>query len=117
MKRYYWSAKLVSKGPDIGVMTLFGPPLVEEDGRMVELDRSPRWQAIVRTEKFGRAILMGNEVPIEVDGVILRNIEKISQSDYEFLVSHAGWATQHSPTSPDASPTKAINWNKSKVPF
>lgn len=100
---------MVKDGPDIGVMTLFGPPLVEEDGRMVELDRSPRWQAIVRTEKFGRAVLMGDSVPIDVDGVSLRNCEKISQADYEFLVSHAAWATQHKPSAPDAQPRTPIS--------
>lgn len=112
-QRHYWSAKLVAKGPDIGVMTFFDGPLV--DGEV--LDRSPRWQAKVRTEDFGRMILMGDEVPIEIEGLMLRNIQKITEAEYRFLIGHSQWAVQHSPTSPDATPTKAINWNKSKVPF
>jgi len=112
-KRYYWRAKLGKDRPFIPVMTFFAGPWVDGE----EQDRSPRWQALVRLETSGRAILMGDEVPIEVDGVSLRNIEKISEADYRYMVAHADYATKHAPHLPDASPKQAISWNRTKPVF
>lgn len=106
-ERFYWKAKLGKDTPWIGVMTWFGPPLVDGE----ELDRSPRWQALVRTETSGRAILFGDNCPIEVDGknMTLRNLERISEADYRYLVKHAEWATKHAPHMPDAAPRTKID--------
>lgn len=111
-KAHYWTAKLVKDGPDIGVMTFFDGPLV--DGEI--LDRSCRWQAKVRTETTGRVILMGDQVPIEVEGVFLRNIKPTSRTNYEYLVSHADYSTNHAPHNVDATPTEAVDFMKIK-PF
>lgn len=107
-ERFYWQGRMVSKGPLIGVATWFGPPLVEGE----ELDRSPRWQALVRTETTARAILLGDSVPIEVEGIFLRNVERTTKSNYDYLISHAAFSTSHAPHNPDASPTEAIDFNK-----
>lgn len=107
-ERVFWSARLASKAPPVGVMTWFGPPLVDGE----ELDRSPRWQALVRTEKTGRAILMGDEVPIEVEGVMLRNVEKITKAAYLLLVNHAAWSTEYKPSNPDAAPNSPVDVTK-----
>jgi hypothetical protein len=111
--RHYWSAKLVKNGPPVGVQTWFGPPWVDGE----ELDRSPRWQALVRTETTARAILMGDEIPIEVDGVGLRNVEKITKALYDYLVSHASWSTEHKPSEPDAAPRSAVDVTKMEPLF
>lgn len=112
MIEHFWQARLVTDGPFIGVRTFFGPPLIDGE----HLDRSPRWQAVVRDETTGRRILLGDECPIEVDGVFLRNIEKIKEADYRFLISHANYATTHRPDMPDANPHKPVDWMKLK-PF
>lgn len=106
-ERFYWRARLVQGGPWIGVMTWFGPPLIDGE----ELERSPRWQALVRTEKSGRAVLFGDNCPIEVDGkdMTLRNLERIDEAEYQYLVKHAEWATQHAPHMPDAAPRTKID--------
>lgn len=111
--RFWWRARLIAKGPYIGVLTMLAPPLV--DGEW--LDRSPRWQAVVRLETTGRAILLGDRVPIEVDGVFLRNVEEIAEADYLYLIRHAEYATNHAPHMPDAAPTTAIDWNQRKAIF
>lgn len=105
-ERHYWRAKLVKGAPFIGVVTWYGAPVVDGE----ELDRSPRWQALVRNETTSRAILMGDEIPIEVDGTFLRSIEKIDEAAYRYLIVHSAYATQRAPHMPDASPQKSINW-------
>lgn len=104
-QKFYWRAKLGKDTPWICVMTWFGPPLVDGE----ELDRSPRWQAKVRTEQTSRAILMGGEIPIEVDGVNLRNLEKITLANYLYLRDHSAWAEAHAPHMPDANPKRKID--------
>lgn len=101
----FWRARLISKGPWIGVKTLLAGPIIDGE----EQDRSPRWQAIVRLETTGRAILFGEPCPIEIDGMTLRSIERIEESEYQFLVGHADWAVKHAPHMPDATPKKAAN--------
>lgn len=105
IERHFYRARLVKGGPFIGVMAFLGGPLVDGE----ELDRSPRWQALVRTEKNGRVILMGDAVPIDIEGVMLRNLEAIPESEYRFLVAHAEWATAAAPHHPDAAPRVAID--------
>lgn len=101
---HFWRAKLVKDGPWIGVKTWLGPPLVEGE----ELDRSPRFQALVRNETTGRAILYGEPCPIEVDGIGLRSVERITEAEYRYLVDHSQWATAYRPDLPDAAPRVRI---------
>ncbi len=104
-ERYYWRARLIKDGPWIPVATFFDGPLV--DGEI--LDRSPRWQARIRLEESGRAILMGDSIPIEVDSIGLRNVEGITEQEYLFMRDHADYATKFRPDLPDASPKKKID--------
>lgn len=113
MTIYYWSARLVAKGPYIGVMSWHGAPVVDGE----ELDRSHRWQCLVRNETTSRAILMGEPCPVEVDGIFLRNIEKITKPQYQYLIEHSEFSTSHAPANPDASPTEPIDFMKLKPPF
>ncbi len=103
---HYWQAKLVTGGPYVGIRTWLGGPLVDGE----ELDRSPRWQALVRSETTGRAILQGEPCPVEIEGLLLRNIEPISETDYRTLVAHAEWSTAYAPQNPDASPREPVNF-------
>lgn len=111
-ERHYWKAKLAKGAPYIGVMTYFGLPIIDGE----EHDRHARWSAMVRNETSSRMILMGDNLPIEVDGVFLRSIESVTEEEYLFLVKHAAYATKHAPHMPDAAPTQAIDWNKSRLP-
>lgn len=109
----FWRCRLVKAGPYVGVMTWHGPPLVDGE----ELDRSARHQALVGTETTGRAILMGDHLPIEVDGIGLRNIERIKEHEYRFLVATSDWATAHAPDRPQAQPRKPVDYNTLKPRF
>lgn len=108
----FFTARMVKGGPLVGVATFFAPPLV--DGEW--LDRSPRFQCLIRNETTARVILMGNQVPVEVDGAFIRNVEPTTKANYEYLVSHSSYSTSHAPENPDATPTEAIDFNKF-VPF
>jgi len=113
MVEHFWKAKLIRGGPFVGVKTFHGPPLV--DGEF--LDRSHRWQAIVRLETSARMILMGDETPIEVEGKHLRGIERIDEAAYRHLIEHADWATKYRPDLPDANPETPVDWAKTTLPF
>ena len=110
---HYWTARYGKGTPLIGVRTFWGPPYVEWEF----LDRSPRWQAVLRSETTGRAIIMGEPCPIEIDGAYIRNIEPTTKANYDYLVAHADFSTAHAPANADASPTEAIDFNKMRVPF
>lgn len=112
-KRHYFRARMAKDGVFVPVMTFFGPPYV--DGQ--ELDRAPRWQALVNAEPTARAILMGDQLPIEVDGVTLRNLEPIKEHEYRFMVADAAHARDYRPDDPKASPRKAIDFNTLKPRF
>ena len=120
IERHFWKARLVKGGVYIPVMVVYGPPLAIEDGEEVWADRSWRWQALVRLETTARAILtLGEEMaPVEVDGnVRLRNLARITEADYRYMIAHCRWATEHAPDSPDASPTTPVDWNRMKAAF
>ena len=110
---WFFRARLVKMGPYIGVMTFLAPPLI--DGEW--LDRSPRFQALVRNETTARAILMGDLLPIEVDQIHLRNIERIDEEPYRYLITHSTYATAHAPHMADAAPQEAVDFMKLKTPF
>lgn len=84
----FYRARLVKGGPYVGVKVWHGQPLV--GGEL--LDRSPRWQCLVGAEDEARAVLMGDALPIEVDGVTLRNLEPIGPADHAYYVAHGRWA-------------------------
>lgn len=104
-ERFYWKARLAKGTPYIPIVTWFGPPYIGGE----ELDRSPRFQALVRNETTARAILFGDMTPIEVEGIQLRNLEKIDEAEWRFLTDHAKWATARAPHLPDASPRTPID--------
>lgn len=110
--RHYYRARLVGGGPYVGVMVWHGLPLVDGD----ELDRSPRWQALISTATTARAVLMGEHLPVEIDGATLRNLEPIPEHTYRFMVADAEHASDWRPDDPKASPKKAVDFNK-LLPF
>lgn len=110
---WFWRAKLVEKGPYVGVMTWHGPPYINGE----EIDRSPRYQALISNETSGRIVLFGDMTPVDVHKVMLRNLERIQLEDYLHLVDHAKWAVAHAPHLPDASPRTPINWNSGRTRF
>lgn len=104
-RKYHWRCRLVKGAAWIPVVSWYGAPIV--DGEV--LDRSPRWQCLVRLETTARAILAGEPAPVEVDGVTLLNIEPITEADYQFLKEHTAWATEHMPSHPEASPRSKVD--------
>lgn len=112
-QRHYYRARLVGGGPYIPVVVWHGLPLIDGE----EVDRSPRWQCLVGTETTARAVLMGEAVPIEVDGILLRSIEGIDQAEYEFQIAHLGWVNTSAPHHPKATPRRAVNFNTVKPPL
>ena len=107
-RAHYWRGRLAKKAPFVGVKVWFGAPVIDGE----ELDRSPRWQCLVRNETTSRAILEGDSVPITIDGVFVRNLERITEAEYQFLVAHSEYSTAFAPHNPDASPTEAIDVTK-----
>ena len=59
---------------------------------------------------------MGDSTPVEVDGAFLRNVEKINEAEYSYLIAHAAFSTAHVPMNVDAAPTEAVDFMKIK-PF
>lgn len=113
-ERWYWRARLVQGGPFIPIMTWRGAPVVDGE----TLDRHPRWQALVRNETTARAIMFGDEMPLDVDdsrpdqpnrSLSLRNLERIDEAEWRYLVEHAAWSTQYAPHLPDAAPRTKIS--------
>ena len=109
---HYWTARYIRGGPLIGVKTFWGQPYV--DGEFV--DRSPRWQCLLGNEATARAILLGDNVPVEIDGAFIRNVTPTTEANYSYLCAHAAYSTAHAPANADASPTEAIDFSKF-VPF
>lgn len=109
----FFTAQMVKDGPDIGVATFFAGPLI--DGEF--LDRSPRYQALIRNETSGRPIHQGDYTPVEVEGIFLRRIRPTTRSNYTYLISHSSYSTAHAPHNPDAAPTEAVDFMKLKTPF
>lgn len=114
MKPRYYKARLVKDGPFVGVKVWHGLPFVDGE----EIDRAPRLQALVHTERTARVVTMTgvDDVPVDVDGVTLRNIETILEHQYRFLVAHADWAKAHKPDHPKADARKPVDFNK-LLPF
>lgn len=107
----YYQARLVRDGPFVGVKTFFSGPVIDGE----ELDRGPRWQCLIGNETTARAILTGDYMPVEVDGVHLRNIERVEEHEYRFLVAETGWSVIHAPDRPQANPHKPVDFNTLKV--
>lgn len=120
---WYWRARKVKNGPFIPVRSWHGAPIIDGE----EHDRHHRWQCMVRLETTSRAILLGDNMPIEVEGVFLRNIEPAktgfppdspeAKAEYEYMVQYAAWATAHAPWKPEAQPDTPIDHAKSEIPF
>ncbi len=110
---WHWSARLIKNGPYIGVLTWHGAPI--RDGE--EQDRSHSWQCLVRNETTSRAILTGDHCPIEVDGVMLRNIEPITKAQYQYLIAHSEYSTKYAPRNADAAPGEPVDLMKIRPPF
>lgn len=87
----YYRTRLVRGGPFVPVKIWHGPPHDPETGE--ELDRSPRWQALVNGE--------------ERDAREIWNWcadKPISESEYRYMLAVKNWAETHAPAEPEANP-------------
>ncbi len=111
----FFRARLAKAGPFIGVRMFFGPPIIDGE----ELDRSPRWQVTVGAETTSRAILMlgADEIPVEIEDVLLRGVEPVTEAEWQYLVAHQAWAAEHAPNHPKAEPRRAVDFNTIPLPF
>lgn len=56
--------------------------------------------------------MLGDDgIPVEVDGVTLRSIEAVPETEYRFLMAHAAWAHEHAPEHPRASPREPVDFS------
>lgn len=102
---FWYRARLIKGGPFVPVKVWCGGPLVDGE----ELDRSWRWQCVVRLETTARAILQGDWLPVEVEDALLLNIETITAQEYAYMVDHTQWAVNHQPDHPEASPRRKLD--------
>ena len=109
----YYQARLTKGGPFVAVRVIFAGPMV--DGEI--MDRSPRYQAIVNTDRDARAILQGDAMPIEVDGITLRSVEKITEREYRYLLAHGEWCDATSANHPRTTPREAVDFNTLPLRF
>lgn len=111
----FFRARLAKAAPFIGVRMFFGPPIVDGE----ELDRSPRLQVTVGHDTTSHAVLMlgSDDIPVEVEDVLLRSVEPVTQAEWQFLVAHQSWATDHAPNHPKAEPRKAVDFNTIPLPL
>lgn len=103
----YYQARLTKGGPFVAVRVFFAGPMI--DGEIQ--DRSPRWQALVSTERDARMILMGDAMPIEVDGITLRGCERITDAEYRYLLAHGEWCDATTANHPRTTPRQAVDFN------
>lgn len=107
----FFQGRLVKDGPFVGLMTWFGQPYVDGE----ELDRGPRWQCLIGNETTARAILFGDYLPVEVERALVRNVSRIEEHEYRFLVAETGYCVIHAPDRPQANPHKPVDFNTLKV--
>ena len=84
----------------------FGPPADPLTGE--ELDRSPRWQALVRGKPWERDVL---ELWTWCAG------QPIGANEYQYLLAIHRHASAHEPDMPEAAPREAINHMKTRTIF
>lgn len=100
----YYGVILVRGGPVVGARLWYGLPLDPVTGE--ELDRSPRWMALRN----------GHECELE-DLWPWCAGKQITKAQYDHLLAVHYWAAEHSPSSPEANPTKAIDPLTCKIPW
>lgn len=99
----FYRTKLVKGGPWVPVRIWYGPPLDPETGE--ELDRSPRWQALVNGEEV--------DGPNEVEWVWVWCSNKgITEAEYRYMLAKKEHAEKFAPELPEASPREKIDLNK-----
>lgn len=92
----YYRTRLRSGGVYCGVRIWHGAPLDPVTGE--ELDRSPRWQALVNGE------------PVLIERVWPRcAADRISEADYRHYCRTQDWAREHAPDTGLADPTKRLD--------
>lgn len=114
----YYAMSLVRGGPRVAVRIWYGAAIIggEEQDRShdwrVEIDgRADRWELDEATGYRCR-------VALEIDRAWpFCAREPITESEYRYLVAHAGWAREHSPDHPKARPRQAVDFNSLPMRF
>lgn len=95
----FFRTRLVKGGPYVGARIWLEPPIDPLTGEA--MDRPPMMLA----ELAGKPI-----DPIELwPSVAGRNIP---EQEYRYLIGVAGWAAEHAPNAPEATPREPINLNR-----
>ncbi len=111
MTTIHYRCRLTKGGPFIGVAVIFAGPMVDGE----EQDRSPRYQVLVGNERDGRMVLQGGAVPVEVDGITLRGLERITEAEHRYLLAHQEWAAGSN--HPRATPHEAVDFGSLALRF
>ena len=100
----YYRFRMRSGGAFCGVRIWHGAPLDPVTGE--ELDRSPRWQALV------------NDEPVDLERVWPRcAADPIDINEYRHLCTVQDWAREHAPSSPLANPHRKADPLTSPILF
>ena|ERR1700761_6994641 len=114
----YYATRLVKGGPRVAVRIWFGNALIDGE----EQDRGVDW----RCEIDGRSDFVERDretgykcrVALHIDSAWpFCAKDPITEREYSYLVAHSGWAKEHSPHHPKASPQQRVDFNTMPLPF
>lgn len=113
----FYAASMVRNGPDVPVRIWFGPAVIDGE----EQDRCHDWRCEIdgRTdfiEKSDDGYRCRVALPVDRAWPFCAK-RPISEAEYRFLIADAEWAKTHAPDHPKASPRKAVDWLKTRLPF
>lgn len=114
----YYATQLVRGGPRVPVKIWFGQAIIGGE----EQDRAPGWFVEIdgRTDRIelDRETGYRCRVPLDVTTVWpFCAKEPITENEYRYLAAHAGWAREHQPDHPKATPRKAVDFNTLPMRF
>lgn len=113
----FYATRLVRGGPRVAVRIWFGPAVIDGE----EQDRGHDWRVEIdgRTDRLER----GEDgytcrVALEADAAWpFCAKEPIAESEYRYLLDHAGWVRAHQPEHPKAHPRKPVDFNALPLRF
>ena len=117
---YYLIQRRMARRVDVPVRIWFGPPLErDDDGKWVEMDRSPRWQINIAGELLEDEPFRFGNVWIDELGDFWPQCATcpIDQADYDYRVERQSWAAQYDPDDPFATPGGRIDPMTARLPF
>ena len=107
----FFRLKLVKRGVFVGAQIIYAPTADPVTGE--PLDRSWYWHGVLN------GVPDPNPMPIPTPRTwqIWLHGDPIPEAEYRFLVADREWASENSPDSPEANPTKPVDFLTVNLPF